>query len=133
MNRKGTILDGTRDDHMLRNTSAISGALIGATTGILGGVTGIGVAGLLGALLGGLGGIALERQQRQADDDGDDDAAWAALIEPPCADCVSVHAESGGAVASCARHTRHPHVEAQLHYEYPQSFGVGSMLLRPAF
>lgn len=132
MSRKGTILEGTRDDHMLRNTSALSGALIGATTGILGGVAGVGVAGLLGALLGGLGGIALERQLREADDDGDD-AAWAALIEPPCADCVSARAESGGAVASCARHTRHSHLEARLHYEYPQSFGEGSMLLRPAF
>ena len=132
MNRLGTTLEGTHDDHALRNTSALSGALIGATTGILGGVAGVGFAGLLGALLGGLGGRALERQMWMADDDGDD-AAWAALIEPPCADCVSVQTESGGAVASCARHTRHQHVEARLHYEYPQSFGVGSMLLRPAF
>ena len=51
-------------------------------------------------------------------------------IEPPCPDCVRAQEESHGARLWCARHgTRHP--RAHVHYEVPESFGVGSMLVRP--
>lgn len=53
-------------------------------------------------------------------------------IEPPCPDCVALQSETGGARLWCAQHDRTPkHVHAHLHYETPQTFAVGSMLIRP--
>lgn len=51
-------------------------------------------------------------------------------IEPPCEDCLIVRRESAGKVEWCARHSVH-HVRARLHFQVPQRFAVGSMLLRP--
>ncbi|AKV04034.1 hypothetical protein AKJ09_10697 [Labilithrix luteola] len=53
--------------HEMRNASVVSGALIGATTGILGGVAGISVAGILGAVMGALGGFFLEHELERAE------------------------------------------------------------------
>jgi hypothetical protein len=51
-------------------------------------------------------------------------------IEPACPKCLDVQRESGGKQLWCAMHaTKHPH--AHLHYEQPDTFAVGSMLLRP--
>ncbi len=51
-------------------------------------------------------------------------------IEPPCPDCVKVQHESHGDKLWCARHEkRHPH--GHVHYEVPQPFAMGSMLVRP--
>jgi nucleotide-binding universal stress UspA family protein len=50
-------------------------------------------------------------------------------IEPPCPDCERVQAESGGKELWCARHRGH-HAHAHCHYEVPESFGLGSMLIR---
>lgn len=101
----------------VRITSAVSGALVGATGGILGGILGVGVGGLAGAVVGTLGGLALDRRQRRLDaKDGADDIDWAALIEPPREDDTM--------------HVRQ-HPPAHLHYEYPPTFGGGSMFLRP--
>ena len=141
---EATTVEGSYDNgHGLRNASAIAGALLGATTGILGGIAGISAAGLLGALLGGLGGLALERRLRHRDNDdngnkhqgnanADDNAAWAALIEPACGDCADVREASGGTVTTCARHAK-KRASGNLHFEYPQSFALGSMLFRPTF
>ncbi len=52
------------------------------------------------------------------------------VLEPPCPDCVAVRRASANTVTWCALHARH-HPRAVLHYEYPQRFAVGSMLLRP--
>jgi nucleotide-binding universal stress UspA family protein len=50
-------------------------------------------------------------------------------IEPACSDCVAVQQRTGGAQLWCERHAqRHPH--ARLHYEVPESFGLGSQLFR---
>lgn len=62
-----------------------------------------------------------------------DDAKAAALIEPPCADCIEVREASGGTVTSCARHTKHHALGGHLHYAFPQSFALGSLLFRPTF
>jgi nucleotide-binding universal stress UspA family protein len=51
-------------------------------------------------------------------------------IEAPCAGCVKVQHETGGAKIWCARHSER-HAQARLHYEYPKTFGVGSSFLRP--
>lgn len=52
------------------------------------------------------------------------------LIEPPCADCVLARKETGRRTLWCTRHsTHHPH--GRLLYEYPPSFGLGSMNFRP--
>lgn len=51
-------------------------------------------------------------------------------IEPPCADCLAVQRTSHGEKLWCARHDA-THTRARLHYEMPQTFGVGSMLIRP--
>jgi nucleotide-binding universal stress UspA family protein len=51
-------------------------------------------------------------------------------IEPPCPQCLEVQRESRGASLWCARHAaRHPAPHG--HYEYPEAFGQGTMLLRP--
>ncbi len=51
-------------------------------------------------------------------------------IEPACPECLQTQKESKGERLWCARHVRkHPH--AHLHYETPESFGLGSMLIRP--
>lgn len=51
-------------------------------------------------------------------------------IEPPCPDCLETQRASGGKELWCALHNKH-HPHGTLHYEYPQTFAVGSMLLRP--
>jgi nucleotide-binding universal stress UspA family protein len=49
-------------------------------------------------------------------------------IEPACADCLKQQAETSGQALWCARHaTRHP--VGHVHYEFPQSFALGSGLL----
>lgn len=50
-------------------------------------------------------------------------------IEPPCPDCLAVQRETGGARLWCDRHSGHK-ASSRLHYEYPQSYGLGSMLIR---
>jgi nucleotide-binding universal stress UspA family protein len=51
-------------------------------------------------------------------------------IEPACPDCLVKQRETAGETLWCERHAmRHP--QARLHYEVPQSFGLGSGLLRP--
>lgn len=51
-------------------------------------------------------------------------------IEPACKDCLEKQRATGGATLWCDRHAaRHP--KARLNYELPQSFGLGSGLLRP--
>ncbi len=51
-------------------------------------------------------------------------------IEPPCADCLATQRKSNGDELWCARH-RERHVHGRLHYELPESFGVGSTFIRP--
>ena len=51
-------------------------------------------------------------------------------IEPACPDCLVKQRETSGESLWCERHsTHHPH--ARIHFELPQSFGIGSGLLRP--
>lgn len=53
-------------------------------------------------------------------------------IEPPCPDCVALQSQTRGEQLWCARHDRkskHPH--GRTHYESPQTFAVGSLLIRP--
>ena len=127
-----------------RNATAISGAVMGATVGILGGVAGIGAAGLLGAVFGAVSGLALEhdlrvREERERDENApapttpeERAIAEAAVgIEPACEDCLAVRAASASTTQWCARHSNH-HVQAHLHHEYPESFAMGSLLIRPA-
>ncbi len=51
-------------------------------------------------------------------------------IEPPCPDCVAAQEASGGAVLWCERHSQR-HARAHVYSEFPDSFGQGSMLIRP--
>ncbi len=51
-------------------------------------------------------------------------------IEPPCRDCLSVQDASAGTQLWCGRHTA-VHPSPHRHYEFPQSFGMGSQLIRP--
>lgn len=51
-------------------------------------------------------------------------------IEPACPECLVVQRQSGGARLWCDRHAEH-HPHAHLHYEIPESFGLGSQLFRP--
>jgi nucleotide-binding universal stress UspA family protein len=51
-------------------------------------------------------------------------------IEPPCADCTRSQHETAGRTLFCARHREH-HPHGHVYYDVPESFGVGSMLLRP--
>jgi hypothetical protein len=133
MKRDGMLFSETHEGHDVRNASAISGALIGGTAGILGGLAGIGAAGLVGAMIGALGGLVLERQTRRIDEHDAEDAKAASLIEPPCADCVEVQVAGGDAGARCPHHAKRRHLVSHLHYTYPQSLPVGSMLFRPTF
>ncbi len=50
-------------------------------------------------------------------------------ILPPCADCLSVQRSSRGARLWCERHSTR-HARGRLHYQLPEGFGEGSMLLR---
>jgi nucleotide-binding universal stress UspA family protein len=49
-------------------------------------------------------------------------------IEPACADCLKRQAETSGQALWCTRHATH-HPVAHVHYEFPQSFALGSELL----
>ena len=51
-------------------------------------------------------------------------------IEPACSQCLQVQRETRGATLWCTRHGEH-HPHARLHYEYPESFAVGSTMLHP--
>jgi nucleotide-binding universal stress UspA family protein len=51
-------------------------------------------------------------------------------IEPPCPDCLVKQRETRGESLWCQRHSTH-HPQARIHFELPQSFGLGSGLLRP--
>ncbi len=51
-------------------------------------------------------------------------------IEPPCADCVRTRRETRDQNFFCGRHREH-HPHGHVYYEVPESFGIGSMLLRP--
>lgn len=51
-------------------------------------------------------------------------------IEPACVQCVRMQRETRGATLWCERHAEH-HLHARLHYEYPESFAVGSTMLQP--
>lgn len=53
--------------HELRNATAVSGAIVGATLGIIGGVVGVSAAALVGATVGILGGLVLERENRRTE------------------------------------------------------------------
>jgi nucleotide-binding universal stress UspA family protein len=51
-------------------------------------------------------------------------------IEPACPECVKVQRSTGGDKLWCERHSeRHP--RPHRHYEFPESFALGSMLTRP--
>lgn len=51
-------------------------------------------------------------------------------IEPPCPDCVRTRSETNDKSQWCERHAQH-HAQAILHYEYPNSFGIGAQTFRP--
>jgi nucleotide-binding universal stress UspA family protein len=51
-------------------------------------------------------------------------------IEPACPDCLAAQRASNGVKMWCARHSE-KHPTAHLHYEVPQTFAVGTMLVRP--
>ena len=117
-----------RMDLRVRAASALSGALIGGTAGMLGGVEGMGIAGVAGALLGAWGGVFLERRVREVDR-----ADAIPRIEPPCADCVATREQANDASVTCAAHRKHHHGHSLLHYEYPQAFATGSSFFRPTY
>jgi nucleotide-binding universal stress UspA family protein len=50
-------------------------------------------------------------------------------IEPACGACLATQRSTSGATLWCARHAGH-HPHARLHYEFPESFDVGSSLIR---
>jgi nucleotide-binding universal stress UspA family protein len=51
-------------------------------------------------------------------------------IEPPCPECLEAQRTSDGERLWCSQHAmRHPH--GRLHYEMPQGYGAGAMLIRP--
>lgn len=53
-------------------------------------------------------------------------------IEPPCKHCVATQNASAGAKLWCVVHEhRHKHEHGRLHYEFPPTYGVGSMFIRP--
>jgi len=52
-------------------------------------------------------------------------------IDPPCPDCLEVQAASGGTKTWCERHSRRPHPQAHTYQQLPETFAVGSMLVRP--
>jgi nucleotide-binding universal stress UspA family protein len=50
-------------------------------------------------------------------------------IEAPCPECLKVQEETKGEKLWCAHHSeRHP--RPRRHYEFPESFGRGTMLIR---
>ncbi len=50
-------------------------------------------------------------------------------IEPPCPDCLTAQRESGGRELWCEHHKgRHAH--GRTHYELPEPFALGMMLIR---
>lgn len=51
-------------------------------------------------------------------------------IEPPCPKCLEMQHATNGEKLWCAQHATH-HPRGRLHYEAPQSFAMGSMLIRP--
>lgn len=51
-------------------------------------------------------------------------------LEPPCPSCVAVQRASQGDTLWCERHS-HRHAQGHVHYEIPESFGVGAMFIRP--
>lgn len=51
-------------------------------------------------------------------------------IEPPCPACIETQRASRGESLWCARHAAH-HVHGHTFAETPESFGLGSSLLRP--
>jgi nucleotide-binding universal stress UspA family protein len=51
-------------------------------------------------------------------------------IEPPCDDCLAVQTSSARTKLWCERHSTH-HAHGRLHYETPEGFAMGTMLLRP--
>lgn len=51
-------------------------------------------------------------------------------VDPPCADCLAAQRASSGSVLWCERHLEH-HPHGRLHYELPEPFAVGSMIIRP--
>jgi nucleotide-binding universal stress UspA family protein len=59
-----------------------------------------------------------------------DYSAGVPAIEPPCTYCLEKQQASHGIELWCEAHARR-HVHGNVHYEYPQTFAVGSMLLRP--
>lgn len=51
-------------------------------------------------------------------------------IAPPCPKCLETQRASAGEKLWCEQHAgRHAH--GRLHYELPQSYGVGAMFIRP--
>jgi nucleotide-binding universal stress UspA family protein len=51
-------------------------------------------------------------------------------IEPRCAECIAAELASHGSTIWCVRHSqRRPH--AHTHYETPDSFALGSSIIRP--
>lgn len=51
-------------------------------------------------------------------------------IEPPCPQCLEARRASGGERFWCSRHSEH-HPRAHTYWQTPDSFGVGSQLVRP--
>jgi nucleotide-binding universal stress UspA family protein len=51
-------------------------------------------------------------------------------VEPPCPACVETRATTAGQTFWCARHAQH-HPHGRVRYETPESFAMGSMLIRP--
>jgi len=51
-------------------------------------------------------------------------------IEKPCPACIETQKRTNGAQLWCERHSKR-HVHARLHYEFPESFALGSSLIRP--
>jgi len=52
-------------------------------------------------------------------------------IEPACPDCLTKQRETNGQTLWCERHAHRHGVRGKTHYEIPESFAVGSSLLRP--
>jgi hypothetical protein len=51
-------------------------------------------------------------------------------ILPPCPDCLETQRKTNREKLWCARHdATHPH--GAVHYELPEGYGAGSMLIRP--
>jgi nucleotide-binding universal stress UspA family protein len=51
-------------------------------------------------------------------------------IAPPCPECLAVQRETNRAELWCAQHTQ-VHPKPHTHYELPEGYGAGSMLIRP--